>query len=240
MTLPNDNLSIRVREAGIPCNSLEKLRQGISQNVYRMEYQNRCHILKVYTNTPQMQERLKEMRQLLEHLHSLGFPVSHMVDEPRGYEKEIFVRYQYLQGKTVSHPTSRQLAQAAQWLGKLHAKGQILHGDYFPDNVLFEGDRLVGICDFDLMEIGSFYQDLASAAIGWCFAGHELDRNRLHFFLQNYQQTSFSKKVSYGMILKQIPIFLKRYIRIRHQYSADDSDLKAKLNWVTFQYRPLS
>lgn len=237
MTLPNDNLLTRVKATGIPCASLEKLRQGISQNVYRLAYQNHYHILKVYPNTPQMHMRLQEMRQLLVHLHSLGLPVSPMVDAPRVYEKEIFVRYQHLQGKTTSNPTSKQLAQAAQGLGNLHAKGQILHGDYFQDNVLFEGDRLVGICDFDLMETGSFYQDLASAAIGWCFSGHRLDQERLYFFLQNYQRTSLSDKVSYGMTLKQIPVLLRRYISIRYQYGAEEYDLKTKLNWFTSQYK---
>ena len=51
-----------------------------------------------------------------------------------------------------------------------HAAGHgVIHNDLFRDNVLWDGDRLVAILDFEQASRGSFAYDLAVAVNDWCW-----------------------------------------------------------------------
>jgi len=45
----------------------------------------------------------------------------------------------------------------------------IIHGDLFPDNVLWHGDRLVSLLDFEQASDGAFAYDLAVTLLAFCF-----------------------------------------------------------------------
>ena len=69
--------------------------------------------------------------------------------------------------------------------GKL-PKG-IIHGDLFADNVLFRGDKLTAVLDFEAACRGKFIFDIATAVNALCFidGGYSLDRFRS--VLQGYE-----------------------------------------------------
>jgi homoserine kinase type II len=46
----------------------------------------------------------------------------------------------------------------------------VVHGDLFPDNVLFDGERLVALLDFEQASDGAFAYDLAVSLCAWCYA----------------------------------------------------------------------
>jgi homoserine kinase type II len=50
----------------------------------------------------------------------------------------------------------------------------LIHGDLFRDNVLFEGERLSALLDFESASRGPFAFDLAVALLAWCF-GDDLE-----------------------------------------------------------------
>ncbi len=54
----------------------------------------------------------------------------------------------------------------------------IIHGDLFDDNLLFKGDKVVGVLDFEAACRGKFIYDLATAVNALCFdrAGYQLRR----------------------------------------------------------------
>jgi homoserine kinase type II len=62
----------------------------------------------------------------------------------------------------------------------------LVHGDVFPDNTLFDGDRLVALLDFEEACEEAFLFDVAVAAHGFAFNGPELDRDRLAALLDAY------------------------------------------------------
>jgi homoserine kinase type II len=47
----------------------------------------------------------------------------------------------------------------------------LVHGDLFPDNVLWIGDRVSAILDWEMCGIDPFAYDLGVAVNAWCFAG---------------------------------------------------------------------
>ncbi len=49
------------------------------------------------------------------------------------------------------------------------ARRGIIHGDLFCDNVLFDGDRLVALLDFEQASEGSLAYDLAVTLLAWCY-----------------------------------------------------------------------
>ena len=64
-----------------------------------------------------------------------------------------------------------------------------IHADIFHDNVLFDGDRLGGIIDFDYACYGTLIYDLAVIMNDWCiFANGELDPARTESLLQAYHR----------------------------------------------------
>ncbi len=52
--------------------------------------------------------------------------------------------------------------------------GGLIHGDLFRDNVLFRGERLAALLDFESASLGTFAYDLMVTVLAWCF-GSELD-----------------------------------------------------------------
>lgn len=52
----------------------------------------------------------------------------------------------------------------------------VIHQDLFRDNVLWDGDRLVAILDFEQASRGSFVYDLAVAVNDWCWDRPEIAR----------------------------------------------------------------
>jgi len=57
--------------------------------------------------------------------------------------------------------------------------GGLVHGDLFRDNVLFRGDTLVALLDFESAQRGTFVFDLAVVFLSWCYgASFEWDLAR--------------------------------------------------------------
>ena len=51
----------------------------------------------------------------------------------------------------------------------------VIHGDYFPGNVLLAGDELAGIVDWEEAQVDWVTWDLASAIGAFCSTGDALD-----------------------------------------------------------------
>ena len=62
-----------------------------------------------------------------------------------------------------------------------------IHGDLFPDNVLWRGSTVAAALDFEQASFGRFAYDVAVAMLAWCWSGADLDDARAHAMVAAYQ-----------------------------------------------------
>lgn len=63
----------------------------------------------------------------------------------------------------------------------------IIHGDFYYDNGLFEGERINTMLDFEQGGVGHFIFDLGVAISGTCLKGGEICSDLLKSYLQGYE-----------------------------------------------------
>ena len=63
----------------------------------------------------------------------------------------------------------------------------IIHGDLFPDNVVFKGDKVVAVLDFEAAARGRYVFDLATAVNALCFVREQYDLKRFEAFMAGYE-----------------------------------------------------
>ncbi|MCP4343968.1 MAG: homoserine kinase [Desulfobacterales bacterium] len=64
----------------------------------------------------------------------------------------------------------------------------IVHGDAFPDNTLFDGDRLIAVIDFEEACIDSLLFDIGITINGFCFENRQLNFELARVFLETYHR----------------------------------------------------
>ncbi len=65
----------------------------------------------------------------------------------------------------------------------------IIHGDLFRDNVLFDGDELVALIDFEQASTGSFAYDIAVCINAWCYRNNDFDKQLVAGLIEGYERT---------------------------------------------------
>ncbi len=62
----------------------------------------------------------------------------------------------------------------------------LIHGDLFRDNVLWQGDRIVALLDFESASLGSYAFDLAVTLLAWCF-GDGFEPGLMRAMVEGYE-----------------------------------------------------
>jgi len=88
----------------------------------------------------------------------------------------------------------------------------IIHGDLFPDNCKFVGEKLSGVYDFSDACLGDFHFELAVVAMAWCFDDEVLKEERLEALLSSYgsakSREEFMEYVRYALLYYATTRFL--------------------------------
>ncbi len=63
----------------------------------------------------------------------------------------------------------------------------VIHSDLFPDNVLFENEKISGVIDFYFSCTDFFAYDLAICINAWCFENGRLQKTHVQNLLQQYK-----------------------------------------------------
>jgi len=79
-----------------------------------------------------------------------------------------------------------EIAYLEHYLENKLPKG-IIHGDLFNDNLLFKGDKLVAVLDFEAACRGKFVFDLATAVNALCVDGEGYDLKRFEALIAGYE-----------------------------------------------------
>lgn len=84
---------------------------------------------------------------------------------------------------TISEPRIRAALEAA-WPWPQHNRSVLLHGDFWPGNIIWQGDELVAVIDWEDAARGDALRDLAISRLDllWAYGNHAMDA-----FTQHYQ-----------------------------------------------------
>ncbi len=64
----------------------------------------------------------------------------------------------------------------------------LVHGDLFPDNTMFKGDKLLAVLDFEIICVENLLHELGTAIHGFCYINNKLSEELLYVFLNEYQK----------------------------------------------------
>jgi homoserine kinase type II len=135
------------------------------------------------------------------HLNALGHALANLHLIGRSYKKGIDNRFGYNRIVAIYREVRRQLpshlknivrvlddefSYLESYLDNNLPKG-IIHGDLFPDNVKFKGNRLTGIMDFEAACRGKLIYDLATAVNALCFVDERYRIDRFEALISGYE-----------------------------------------------------
>lgn len=105
---------------------------------------------------------------------------------------ELFRVYKQIEKKLKrKHPLiDLEVRQWLQWLKKEEPKGipsGLIHADLFPENILFNGDRVAGILDFEAAGSGPYLFDIATTLHACCHGGRSFSVQKAKNFLRGYK-----------------------------------------------------
>jgi homoserine kinase type II len=187
------DLLLFLRKHGFPCPQPLTDRKG---RHYR-EIGGKCVSLYRYLEGRQVRpERLtlaqiENVGRVLADLHSIGKSYKKGIDNRFSFERVADI-YAEARGrlppyfKRITRTLDDEIEYLQNYLeGKL-PKG-IIHGDLFHDNLLFKGDKVTGVLDFEAACRGKFIFDLATAANALCFDGENYQLKRFEALIAGYE-----------------------------------------------------
>jgi homoserine kinase type II len=182
-----------LRKHSFPCPQPLQDRTG---RFYR-DYENKCVSLFRYHEgrviiAPRLRpSQLETIGRTLGELHVIGKGYKKGIDNRFSFER-IADLYLSVRNRLPNYfrKITRALEDEIDYLtryleGKL-PKG-IIHGDLFADNLLFRGEKLTAVLDFEAACRGKFIFDLATAVNALCFVDGAYSLDRFRYVLQGYE-----------------------------------------------------
>jgi len=78
---------------------------------------------------------------------------------------------------------------------------QLIHGDFTPDNIIFEDNNVKAILDFELVRINSKLQDIGRIVLSTAFINFKFDSKKIQSFINGYSSIS---KIDYSDIINSL------------------------------------
>lgn len=136
-------------------------------------------------------ERLELVGRLLAELHTLGKQYKKGIENRFSYDR---VAEMYASARDRLPPYFKRIVRTLDdevdylrhYLDTKLPRG-IIHGDLFVDNLLFKGDKLVAMLDFEAAARGRYVFDLATAVNALCFVDEHYDLKRFEALMAGYE-----------------------------------------------------
>lgn len=187
------DLLLYLRKHGFPCPQLIVDRKG---RQYR-ELGGKCLSLYKFIDGHSRQAQdltlgqIENAGRVLADLHVIGKGYKKGIDNRFSFER-VADLYLTVRSRMPNYfrKVTRTLDEEIEYLnhyleGKL-PKG-VIHGDLFPDNLLFRGERLATVLDFDTACRGKFIFDIATAVNALCFVNGQYSLDRFRHLLRGYE-----------------------------------------------------
>jgi len=187
------DLLVFLRRHSFPCPHPIQDRKGR----YYRDYENKCLSLFKYAEGRILPpERLSP-----NHLENIGRVLGELHVIGKGYKKGIDNRFSferiadlYLNVRNrlphyfrkISRALDDEVEYLNHYLESKLPKG-VIHGDLFADNLLFRGERLAAVLDFEAACRGKFIFDLATAVNALCFVGGQYSLDRFRSLIHGYE-----------------------------------------------------
>jgi len=187
------DLLLHLRKQNFPCVQPLKTKSGR----FHLDLQGKCLTVTRHIDGAELPvESLNST-----HLNALGHALANLHLIGRSYKKGIDNRFGYNRIVAIYREVRRQLpshlknivrvlddefSYLESYLDNNLPKG-IIHGDLFPDNVKFKGNRLTGIMDFEAACRGKLIYDLATAVNALCFLEDRYRIDRFEALISGYE-----------------------------------------------------
>ncbi|HWP23346.1 MAG TPA: homoserine kinase [Candidatus Binatia bacterium] len=187
------DLLLHLRKQNFPCLQPLKSKSGR----FSLDFQGKCLTLTRYLDGVELPVEAINTT----HLNALGHALANLHLIGRSYKKGIDNRFGFNRIVSIYRDVRRQLpahlknivrvlddefSYLENYLDNNLPKG-IIHGDLFPDNVKFKGNRLVGIMDFEAACRGKLIYDLATAVNALCFLEDRYRIDRFEALISGYE-----------------------------------------------------
>jgi len=96
-----------------------------------------------------------------------------------------------------------------------------IHGDIFPDNVLFKGNKLAAVLDFELCYFGEYVLDLTNILCSWCFTDDCFDFKKARKAIEGYTEIIELPAKEKGLLYEYTLLSTFRVFIVRKQAALD-------------------
>jgi homoserine kinase type II len=187
------DLLVYLRKHGLPCPQLIVDRKG---RQYR-EIGGKCVTLYKFIEGHARTERQLTLAQIenagrvLADLHVIGKGYKKGIDNRFSFERVADVYLEVRERlpsyfKRITRTLDEEVGYLEHYLECKLPKG-IIHGDLFIDNVMFRGEKVVALLDFEAAARGKYIFDLATAVNALCYDGERYDLKRFEALIAGYE-----------------------------------------------------
>jgi len=187
------DLLFHLRKQGFPC--LQPLKSKTGR--YYLDIDGKCLTVSRYIDGTELSvdalnnNHLEILGHALANLHLIGRSYKKGIDNRFGFNRIVAI-YREARRQLPSHLKNiirvldDEFSYLENYLDNNLPKG-IIHGDLFPDNVKFKGNRLVGVMDFDAACRGKLIYDLATSVNALCFLDDRYKIDRFEALIGGYE-----------------------------------------------------
>jgi homoserine kinase type II len=182
-----------LRKHSFPCPHPLQDRMG---RFYR-DYQNKCtSVFRYYDgrviDPPRLRpSQLETIGRTLGNLHTIGKGYKKGIDNRFSFERVVDLYFgvrnrlpSYF--SKITRTLEDEIEYLTQYLENKLPKG-VIHGDLFADNLLFRGEKLTAVLDFDAACRGKFIFDIATAVNALCYVDGFYSLDRFLHLLAGYE-----------------------------------------------------
>ena len=187
------DLLLHLRKQNYPCNQPQKTKTGR----FTIDLQGKCLTVTRYIDGVELPissitpTHLSAIGHALANLHLLGRSYKKGIDNRFGFNRIVGIyrdvrRQLPTHLKNIIRVLDDEFGYLENYLDNNLPKG-IIHGDLFPDNVKFKGNRLTGVMDFEASCRGKLIYDLATAVNALCFVDNRYQIERFEALIAGYE-----------------------------------------------------